>query len=88
MKELAGKKTRTRVRSIHARASHGTSMSVTTQAVGLHRHFVQKHTKLNALPERRHYTHKTSMLAPYEGYIPVRRKGGCRNAMQSKYWER
>lgn len=81
-KERTREQMRERFDSIHALESEGMSTSAIARALGLHRHTVQKYTGLGAPPERRHYTRKTSMLAPYEGYILERWKGGCHNAMQ------
>jgi transposase len=73
---------RERFERIHALAARGLTKSAIARALGLHRHTVQKYLALGAAPERRHVTRKTSILAPYAGYILERWRQGSRNARQ------
>ncbi len=72
---------RGRFESAHTLASEGMSKSAIARALGLHRHTVQKYLTLDASPQRRHYTRKTSILAPYESCILERWEHGYHNAM-------
>ncbi len=71
-----------RFTDIHHLASTGMNRSAIARELGVHRHTVQKYLAHESPPERRHYTRKTSMLAPYEGYLLAQWRSGCRNAMQ------
>ncbi len=71
-----------RFTDIHQRASTGMNRSAIARELGVYRHTVQKYLAHDRPPERRHYTRKTSMLAPYEGYVLAQWHGGRHNAMQ------
>ncbi len=71
-----------RFTDIHHLASTGMNRSAIARELGVHRHTVQKYLAHESPPERRHYTRKTSMLVPYEGYLLAQWRSGCRNAMQ------
>ena len=71
-----------RFTDIHQRASTGMNRSAIARELGVHRHTVQKYLAHDRPPERRHYTRKTSILAPYEGYLLAQWHGGRHNAMQ------
>lgn len=71
-----------RFTTIHHMASTGMSRSVIARELGIHRHTVQKYLASALPPERHHYSRKTSILAPYEGYLLAQWHGGCHNAMQ------
>jgi len=71
-----------RFTTIHHLATIGMSRSAIARELGVHRHTVQKYLAHLSPPERHHYTRKTSILAPYEGYLLAQWYGGCHNAMQ------
>ena len=50
--------------------------------LGIHRHTVEKYLAFKTPPQRRHFTKKVSVIAPYEDYILGRWKQGCRKATQ------
>ncbi len=73
---------RARFETIHRLAAQGLNRSAIARHLGLHRHTVQKYLASDSPLERRHYSRKTSMLAPYEHYLLAQWQAGRRNAMQ------
>lgn len=68
--------------AIHQLAAQGMNRSAIARHLGLHRHTVQKYLASEHPLERRHFTRRISILAPYERYLVAQWQAGRRNAMQ------
>ena len=62
-------------RSIHALSKKGIKNAQISRSLGIHRHTVEKYLAFKAPPQRRLFTKKVSVIAPYEDYILKRWKG-------------
>ncbi len=71
-----------RFEAIHRLAAQGMNRSAIARHLGLHRHTVQKYLASEQPLERRPFTRKASMLAPYERYLLTQWQAGRCNAMQ------
>lgn len=67
--------------AVHAMATEGMSQLSIGRALGIHRHTVQRYLSCDTVPLRPRYTHKTSILAPYEPYLLKRWRQGYRNGL-------
>jgi transposase len=81
-KERTREKTRELFESIHALSKKGMKNAQVARELGIHRHTVEKYLAFKTPPQRRHFTKKVSVIAPYEDYILGRWKQGCRKATQ------
>lgn len=74
-------RTQERYEAVQAMAAKGMSQLAIGRALGIHRHTVQGYLSCESAPLRPRYTHKTSILAPYEPYLLERWKQGYRNGL-------
>ncbi len=80
-RECSRQRIQERYEVVHAMAAKGMSQLAIGRALGIHRHTVQNYLSSDTVPLRPRYTHKTSILAPYEPYLRKRWRQGYRNGL-------